>query len=230
GTSRALGKRITISGAPGRVVGVVGDVHDESLDVPPEMFVYKPMLDSVGGGARAMTLVLRSDRDPLALVPAVRETLASVDPDVPISDVRTLEDIVADSLSRTTFTMVLMVLATVIALLLGSVGIYGVMSYVVIQRTAEIAIRLVLGARPATVRSMVIRQGMTVAGYGIAIGLAAAAALGRVMASLLYGLSPWDPVTFVVGPVVFVAVAWLATNLPARTAASTRLVEALRRE
>ena len=217
----ALGKRMQTAGAPARSVGVVGDVHDTGLEIPVEQFVYKPMLDSVGGGVRAMTVVVRTNPDPLSIVPAIRNMIEAIDSDLPISDIRSMEDVVGDSLSRTSFTMSLLVVAALIALFLGSVGIYGVISYVASQRTSEIGVRLALGADTRGVRTMILMQGMRLAGAGVVIGLLAAVAMGRLLTSLLYGVSLLDPLTLVGGSVIFLAVAVLAGIIPARRAART---------
>jgi predicted permease len=223
----ALGKLMQTSGAPARSVGVVGDVHDTGLEIPAEQFVYKPMLDSVGGGVRAMTVVVRTDADPLSIVPEVRGVIEAIDSDLPISDIRSMDDVVGDSLSRTSFTMSLLVLAAIIALFLGSVGIYGVISYVTSQRTAEIGVRMALGADAGGVRTMVLMQGMRLAGAGVLIGLLVAVAMGRLLESLLYGISPLDPLTLVGGSITFLAVALLAGFIPAQRAARTQPAEAL---
>ncbi len=211
----ALGKRMQVGAVPARSVGVVGDVHDTGLEIPAEQFVYFPMLDSVGGGVRAMTVVVRSDADPLSIVPAVRSAIEAIDSDLPISDFRSMEDVVGDSMSRTSFTMALLVLAAIIALFLGSVGIYGVISYVAVQRTDEIGVRLALGAEARQVRWMILMQGMRLAAVGVVVGLLAAVAMGRLMTSLLYGVSPFDVTTFVIGAVIFLVVAALAGIIPA---------------
>jgi len=217
----ALGKRMQIGGVPATSVGVAGDVHDMGLEIEPEQFIYKPMLDSVGGGVRAMTVVVRSDGDPLSLIPAIRSAIEAMDSDLPISDFRSMDDVVGDSLSRTSFTMSILVLAAMIALFLGSVGIYAVMSYVASQRTTEIGVRLALGADARGVRRMILMQGMRLAVAGVVIGLLAAAAMGRLLTSLLYGVGPLDPLTLVGGSVIFLAVAALAGAIPARRAART---------
>ena len=211
----ALGKRLQIDGAAARSVGVVGDVHAAALEAPSEQYLYKPILDSVGGGVRPMWMVVRSDVELVSLVPAIRSAIGSIDPDLPIGDVRTMKDVVADSLSRTSFTMSLLVLAAVIVLFLGSVGIYGVISYIVSQRTSEIGVRLALGADAKRVRRMILMQGMRLAGTGVLVGLVAAVGLGRLLASLLYGVSSFDPVTFVGGSLIFLAVAAVAAIIPA---------------
>jgi predicted lysophospholipase L1 biosynthesis ABC-type transport system permease subunit len=224
----ALGKRITTAGAPARVVGVVGDVHDTGLEIPAEQFVYKPMLDSVGGGVRPMMMTVRTDGDPEALVPEIRAAVEGLDPELPITELQSMEDILGDSLSRTSFTMSLLLLAAVVALFLGSVGIYGVLSYVASQRTAEMGVRLALGADAATVRKIILSQGMMLAVIGVAVGLAGAFALGGVMSSLVYGVSPADPVTLVGVSVLFLAVAAGASLVPAARAARTPPAVALR--
>ena len=211
----ALGKRINTTGAAARSVGVVGDVHAAGLEVPGEQYIYRPMLDSVGGGVRRMWMVVRSDADPLSLVPAIRSMIESIDADLPIGDLRSMEEVVGDSLSRTSFTMSLLVLAAIIALFLGSVGIYGVMSYIVSQRTSEIGVRMALGADSKKVRRMILIHGMKLAAVGVVIGLLAAAAMGRLLTSLLYGVSPFDTLTFLGGSLIFLAVAALAAVIPA---------------
>ncbi len=217
----ALGKRIQTAGAAARSVGVVGDVPSMGLDVPAEASIYKPMLDSVGGAVVAMSMVVRSDAEPLSLMPAIREVIESIDSDLPISDVQSMEDIVSDSISRTSFTMTLLVLAAIIALFLGSVGIYGVISYIVSQRTSEIGVRLALGADSGQVRWMILTQGMRLAVAGVVLGLIMTAAMGRLLTSLLYGVSPFDVTSFVVGSLIFLGVAALAGVIPARRAART---------
>ena len=211
----ALTKRITTAGAPARSVGVVGDVHAAGLEVPGEQYIYKPMLDSIGGGVGPMWMVVRSDVELGALVPMIRSTIESIDADLPIGNLRPMEELVGDSLSRTSFTMSLLVLAALIALFLGSVGIYGVISYIVNQRTPEIGLRLALGADAKHVRRMILMQAMRLAGTGVLVGLVAVAGLGRLLASLLYGVSPFDPLTLVGGSVIFLAVAALAAIIPA---------------
>ncbi len=224
----AIGKRITTQGAPARVVGVVGDVHDTGLEVEAEQFAYKPMLDSVGGGVRPMMMVVRADGDPSTLAPAIRDVVTALDPDLPLTEVRTMDDILGDSLSRTSFTMSLLLLASLVALFLGSVGIYGVLSYVAAQRSAEMGVRLALGADAANVRKIILSQGMALAGLGVVLGLAGAAGLGRVLGTLLYGVSPLDPATLASVSLLFLVVAAAASLVPAARAARTPPAVALR--
>jgi putative ABC transport system permease protein len=224
----ALDKRMTTAGAPARSVGVVGDVHDTGLSIPAEQFIYKPMLDSVQGGVRAMTLAVRTEGDPASLAPAIRGVVDAIDPDLPITLLRPMDDVVADSLSRTTFTMTLLVLSALVALFLGSVGIYGVLSYVATQRTSEMGLRLALGADAGVVRGIILRQGMLLAGTGVVIGLLGAAALGGVLDTLLYDVQAADPVVLIGGSLAFLVVALGASLIPAQRAARTAPAVALR--
>jgi putative ABC transport system permease protein len=224
----ALGKRIRVTGIPATVVGVVGDVHHESLEAEPGQFMYLPMLDSAGGGVPVLTMAVRTRGNPLAIENPLRQTLTEKDPDLPISEVRTLDAVVSESLSRTTFTMTLLIIGAVVALFLGCIGIYGVISYIVVQRTTEIGVRMALGADPPGVRRLVLSQGMTVTAIGLGVGLVATIGLGNVLSSLLYGVSRFDIITLLGGLFVFAAVATLATAIPAIRASRIPPSEALR--
>ena len=186
----ALGKRMVPAGTPGRVVGIVGDVHHTALEVAAEQFVYLPMLDSVGGGVRAMTVAVRSDGDPLGVIPALQRVIAEMDADLPVSEMRSMDAVIGASVSRTSFTMALLLVGAGIALFLGSVGIYGVISFTVSQRTGEIGVRQALGADGPAIRRLVLAQGMRLAVTGILLGLGGALAMGQIMSSLLFGVSP----------------------------------------
>jgi putative ABC transport system permease protein len=225
-----MGRRLTASGAPASIVGVVGDVHQVALDQDMESTIYLPMVDSAGGGVRPMSIAVRTSVPSQSLIPAVRAQIREADPDLPITDVRTMDAIVSRSMNRTSFATLLLVLAAAVGLFLGAVGIYGVISYTVTQRTVELGIRQALGADGGRIRGMVLRQGVGLAAIGMVIGLVGAVALGKVMTSLLYGVSEFDPITFVGGCVVFLAVAVLACLLPAQRAANIGPSEALRAE
>ena len=224
----AIGKRITTAGAPARVVGVVADVHDTGLETPAEQFAYKPMLDSIGGGVRPMMMVVRTDLDPNQLIPDIRAAVNELDPALPIIEMKSLDDIVSDSLSRTSFTMTLLMLASLIALFLGAVGVYGVLSYVAAQRTPEMGVRLALGADGPAVGKIILSQGLVLAGVGVAVGLGGAVALSGVLSSLLFAVSPLDPITLVTVSGIFLGVAGLASAVPAARAARTQPAIALR--
>jgi len=202
-------------------------VQAMGLDLPTDPVIYKPMMDSVGGGVAQMSMVVRTDGNPLALAAPIRSLIESVDPDLPISEMRTMDDLVSDSMSRTSFTMTLLLVAAVIALLLGSVGVYGVIAYVSSQRTAEIGVRMALGSDAATVRQMILMQGLRIAAAGVIVGLAGAVAMSGLFTSLLYGVSPLDPLTLVLGAVLFIVVAALAALIPAHRAAQTAPAVAL---
>jgi putative ABC transport system permease protein len=234
GETSVLGRSIEGQGdGPGvwEVVGVARDVHFESLDQPSELFAYFPLVSGEAGEPspiRALSIVLHVGDDPLAYVSAAREALREVDPRLPMVEPRTVESLVRDASASTSFTMVLLGIAAGIALLLGAVGIYGVISYVVSQRTQEIGVRMALGAPAGSVVRGVVSQGMTLAGAGVAIGFLGAWAGSRLLGSLLYGVSAHDPLTYAATSAALIGVALLASWLPARRASRIDPVEALR--
>jgi predicted permease len=176
----------------------------------------------------AMTFVMKTSVPPSGLTAAARAAVARVDPKLALAQIRTLQDLLDRSSSQMAFTMALIAIAAGVALTLGVIGIYGVMSYIVSQRTSEIGVRLALGAEPRSVAAMILRQGSVVALVGVAIGLVAAFAGSRLIASLLYGISPRDPAVFAGTTLVLLIVAALACWLPARRAARLSPLEALR--
>jgi putative ABC transport system permease protein len=226
--NRAVGERIQIGGTTLEIAGVVGDVRfDLREDVRPT--AYLP-LHTPAVALDVMHVVIRTTASRASLAPALRAAVGRVDPSVPLTTARTLEDVVASSLARMSFTMTLLGIAASLALVLGVVGLYGVIRYIVSQRTSEIGVRLALGAQPRDVRTMVLRQGVAVALVGVIVGLVAAAMSTRIMASLLFGVSARDPVTFGAVALVLTAVSALATYVPARRAAGIDPLEALREE
>jgi predicted permease len=218
------------------VVGVVADTRFDGLSedvVPMIYYVNGPLLvEDRGWFDRTLTVVVRTAGDvhPLALAEPVRETIWALDPNLPVANVRTAQTIVDDSMARTSFTMVLLLIAAAVALTLGAVGLYGVISYIVSLRTQEIGIRMALGADAGDVARRVVRQGLAVAGIGAALGVVAAFAATRLMASLLFGVSPTDPLTFAGVSGALMATAALASWLPARRAAGVDPLVALRHE
>ena len=178
-----------------------------------------------------MSFVVRTSRSPAtSLLPEVRAAVGAVNPNLPLANVRTLDAILAQSMARTSFTLVLLAIAAAVALALGVVGIYGVLSYIVSQRTREIGVRMALGADRGDVRRMVLRQGVILAGIGVVIGLVAAAGLTRLMSSLLYGVEATDPVTFGAVAAMLTAIAFVGSYFPAWRASRTDPLVALRFE
>lgn len=215
------------------VVGIAGDVRFDDVEDDPLPLIYMPVLMGRGEAlrpARSMDVVVKVAGEPLDAIERVREALRSVDPRLPMVNPRTVETIVEESMASTSFTVLLLGIAAGVALLLGTVGIYGVIAYIVSRRTQEIGVRMALGAPAATVLTDVVRQGMRLTGLGVAIGLLASWGLSRALASLLYGVSATDPLTFAGTAGLVAVVSLLATWLPARRAARIDPVKALRSE
>ncbi len=198
------------------VVGVVGRVKQDSLDSEPRIAFYLPQTQFP---ARAMTVALRSSVDPAGVLSAVKGELRALDPDLPMYYVRSMGQRVDESLAQRQFSMLLLGVFAGVALALATIGIYGVMAYLVSQGTREIGIRMALGATQRDVLGLIVRQGMTLAISGLAIGLAGAFALTRLIRSLLFGVQPTDPVTFVGISVLLAFIALLASYIPAQRAA-----------
>ena len=233
----AVGERVGLAGFGGEpawrtVVGVVGDVNLFSLEGDadrewPEVF-YMPHRATMGRNIREMTFVVLGAVPPLDLVEGVREVVRSVDPTLAVAHVQTMEAVVADSGAEMAFTMILLAIAALVALLMASMGIYGVLAYLVGRRTGEIGVRMALGARASDVSRMVVRQGCKVVLIGLAIGLVGALVLTRLMEAILFNVSPTDPGTYAGVTAFLLAIGLLATYLPARRAAGVDPVEALR--
>ncbi|HEV2830278.1 MAG TPA: FtsX-like permease family protein, partial [Pyrinomonadaceae bacterium] len=175
-------------------------------------------------------LVVKTDVDPIGLAATVRRTVWEIDKDQPVSNIKTMDEIAAESVSRQRFSMLLLTIFAAVALVLAAVGIYGVMSYSVTQRRSEIGIRMALGAQKSDVLKLTVGQGLKLVLLGVAFGLAGAFALTRLMASLLFGVGATDPGTFVTISVVLVSVALLANYIPARRATKVDPLAALRYE
>ena len=224
-----VGKHVTIhmkrQDVPSEVVGVVGDVKHAGLDVDVHPTAYWPYPEL---SFSFMTLVIRTEGNPLELAPAVRQVVASLDKDQPVADVRSMDELLSASLARTRFATVLMAAFAAMALLLAVLGIYGVVTYNVEERTREIGIRVALGASPGGIRRMLLKQGMTLALLGTLIGMVASLALARTMASLLFGTTAHDPATFVSVALVLSGTALGACYLAAGRATAMDPVEALR--
>jgi predicted permease len=225
----AIGKRI--GGGPNRpwstIVGVVGRVKQYGLEIDGRMVVYRAHCQATSGG---MYLVARTSTDPGTLAASMVREIHAVDSDVPVYDVRTMQDRVDSSLARQRSSMAMLAAFAGFALILAAVGIYGVMSYLVMQGTHDIGVRIALGAQRGSILGMVVKQGMSLAGMGIVAGLIGAAALTRVMASLLFGVSTTDAVTFSSVAVFLAAVALAASYVPALRATRVDPIVALRDE
>lgn len=209
----------------GQIVGVVGDVKEGALDKAAEPTVYYPHAKLIYSG---MTVVLRSQRDAGALIKEARRIVKSLDPMQPIAEVRTMEQVLGETLARQRFSALLLVGFSVISLLLAAVGVYGVLAYSVTERTREIGLRLALGAAPATITRQVVSAGARFVLAGTAAGVAGAMALAGLLRGLLFGLPPRDPATFAAVPLVLLCVALLAAYLPARRAGRLDPMSALR--
>jgi putative ABC transport system permease protein len=227
-----IGKRF-LQGHPGdggkwvTIVGIVADTKLYGLDNPARLEVYYPYRQHSDND---MNLVVRSAVDPASLTSAIRTAVASIDKDQPVFAVHTMQQLVDDSISTRRLTLVLLGIFSALALILAAIGIYGVMAYSVALRTQEIGIRMALGAQQKDVLRLILGQGARIAFFGVAIGLAAAAALARLLSSLLFSVSSSDPLTFAVGSILLVAVALLACYIPARRALRVDPIIALRYE
>jgi putative ABC transport system permease protein len=225
-----IGKGINVTNGPERfreIVGIVGDVKQYGLDQPTTAQTYEPYLQTP---FQNMTLVVRTDGNPAGLTAGVRSQVLSIDKDQPVSRIRTLEQVISESVAKQRFAMLLLGIFAMVALVLAGVGLYGVMSYAVTQRTHEIGIRMALGAQQRDVLKLVVGHGMILALVGVAIGLIASLALTRVMTTLLFGVSATDPLTFLAIPALLAGVALLASFMPARRAMKVDPMVALRYE
>lgn len=234
----AIGRRVreTPKSAWREIVGVVGNERDNGVSQPAPAVVYWPMwVDTFWGQKdqvqRTMAYAIRSPRArSLGFSKEIREAVWSVNPSLPLANVQSLQQIYEHSLARTSFTLTMLGIAAGMALLLGIVGIYGVISYSVSQRTREIGIRMALGARQEDVRRMFVQHGLLLTSIGIAVGLGAAVALTRMMSALLFDVSPVDPLTYAAVSIGLVAAALIASYLPARRATIVDPVQALKFE
>jgi predicted permease len=236
----ALGKRVAMGMGDGEeplwytIVGVVGNVRDDGLAQDAVDMAYFPVVvmdeGEVEWASATMSIAIRTKGPPMLLAGPVRQAIWRLDPRLPVANLRTTADIISGSTARTSFTMLLLGIAAAVALLLGTVGIYGVISYVVSQRTQEIGVRMALGAKRSEVSGMVVRQGVMVSAAGVAIGLLGAFGLTRLMEGLVFGVSTTDPLTFAGVAAVLLCVSVVASYIPARRAAGVDPLEALRYE
>ncbi|KPK59446.1 MAG: hypothetical protein AMS21_09965 [Gemmatimonas sp. SG8_38_2] len=209
------------------VIGVAGDMRERGLDRDPTLAVYIPYY---GSSWSPVNFVVHTVGEPAAMVPALRSVLADLDPNVPLSDVTTLDEIVDDSVAARRFNMILLAIFAGVALLLALAGIYGVQAYSVARRTSEIGVRVALGASGETVLKQIVGQAMRPALIGIGLGLLGAFALSRLLSSLLFGIAPSDPTTYLAVAALLAATALISCYLPARRALLVDPVTALREE
>ena len=221
-----IGSSLTLGGADTfTVVGIVGDVRRRSLDIAPEPTIYLP--------ARQLSLpflsvLVRTTASPDAIVNDVRAAVRSVDPELPVGEARTLAEIVSTSVAEPRFRTTMVTIFSAAALLLAAVGLYGLISYSVAQRSREMGIRLALGAQPGQVLRLAMREGVALAAIGVVIGVLAAFPLMRLLGSLLFGIGAADPGTYLAVAAMLIGVAVLACYVPARRAASVDPMVTLR--
>jgi predicted lysophospholipase L1 biosynthesis ABC-type transport system permease subunit len=238
GPADALGKHIRVGNTDDwrEVIGVAANTYDDGVNKPPSNAVYWPFLMQNYEGQkeavqRGMTFVIRSPRaGSAAFMREVQRIVWSVDGDFPLADPTTVADLYTKSMARTSFTLVMLCVAGGMALLLGIVGIYGVISYAVSQRTREIGIRMALGAQRDALTGMFVRQGLMLTGIGVACGVVAAFGVMRLMSSLLFDVSTKDPWTYAAAIAGVILISWIACYLPSRRAAAVNPVNALRAE
>lgn len=221
----ALGKRIRINGDPqwSAVVGVVENVYDDGLDQQPPGVVYFP------GSRRGLTFAIRSSRAGTeSLLKEITAKVHAIDPSLPLAQVRTLSDLSRLTMARRSFALVLLGIAAAMAITLSIIGVYGVLAYAVAQRRKEVGIRLAVGAEPRSIKALFLRQGLILMCIGLALGFISARGLSPWMAGLLFGVKPFDPLTYGIAGVVILAAALAASYVPARRAAFLNPIEALR--
>jgi putative ABC transport system permease protein len=226
-----IGKQILIQSFGGNiytVIGVAGDVRSAGLDADLRPMVYASTTSF--SGWNPMSVVWRSSVDPASHVSAIRDMMRRIDPSVPIYDIRSLDSLLSDSFGARRFNMYLLACFAAIALSLAAIGLFGVMAYLVSQRTREIGVRLALGAERGDIFKLILGRGLALAGIGAVIGVAGAWWLTQAMKSLLFAVSATDPATFVAVPVLLVLVAVIACYIPARRAMRVDPVGALRAE
>jgi putative ABC transport system permease protein len=233
-----LGQRFLLGGgaAPGwvTIVGIARDVRHAAFDEPPRAQMYLSHAQfrfwDDGGPVRGLTLAIRTQVEPATMAGAVRRLVRALDPALPVADFRTMEQVVAASVARPRLMMLLLATFAVVALVLGAVGVYGVMAYLVGRRTRELGIRLALGAKPRQVAALVLRRSLSITAAGIASGIVIAVALTRVLSGLLYGITPLDAATFIAVPLILGTVAMFAAWMPTRRATRVDPTVVLRHE
>jgi predicted permease len=232
----AVGKRIGLSNPVDwrEIVGIARDVRDYGPDIEPTPQSYIPLVqnapDYLDATSSGMALVVRTDRDPKSLTPMVREQIRSLDRAQPIQNLKTMEERFGESVAQRRFNMLVLSMFAVLALLLAAVGVYGVISYSVTQRTHEFGVRMALGAQPRDVNKLVLNHVLKLTAVGIVLGLAAAFAVSRMLSSFLYGVATTDPTVLIATSLLMGAMALLASYYPASRATKVDPLIALRTE
>lgn len=219
-----------------QIIGIVGNVRETGLKSADEPVMYIPQsqvtdgLTKLANSVLPLSWIIQTAADPASLSASIQREIRSVDNQLAASKIRTMDQVISESTARQNFNMLLLTIFAGLALLLAAIGIYGLMSYTVEQRTQELGIRMALGAGRGDMLQLVVRQGMILAGAGVVIGLAASFGLNRLLANLLFGVKATDPVTYTAVTIVLVSVALLATYIPARRATKIDPLVALRYE
>jgi putative ABC transport system permease protein len=232
-----IGRRLSIRSTRGAgnppwctVVGVIKDINADGLDQSGAPHIYRPIYQFPGSRALAKSVTVRTSLSAISLEPQIRREIQAVDPNLPVFNVRTMNEVIDGSLASRRFSAELVGVFAVVALLLASVGIYGLLAYMVGQRAHEIGVRLALGAMPSTIGKMIVSRGAGLAGIGVGIGLILSGIMAPLISSLLYGVRPLDPEVFISVPVILMVVVLLASYIPAWRAARVNPIVALRRE
>ena len=226
-----------MDGEPDReIIGIVADSHNSGLGQPADPMMMVPIAQVPDGYAAAYSniqplfWVVRTHGDPHLSIPAITEQLRIASAGFPVAHIRTMDEVMGRSTARQSFNMLLLTIFGSVALLLAAIGIYGLMAYSVTQRTQEMGIRMALGADRATIRKLVVWQGMRLALVGVVAGIAASFGLTRLLSTFLFGVKPWDPAVFVSAPFILTAIALLAVWLPAARASKVEPAQVLRSE
>jgi predicted permease len=218
------------------IIGVVADFHDGGLAKPADDMMIVPITqvsddyNAAYSDIQPLFWLVRTHGDPHPFIPAITEQLRVASDGFPLAHIRTMEEVMGHSTARQSFQTMLLTIFGGVALLLAAIGIYALMAYSVAQRTQEMGIRIALGADRSAIRKLVVRQGMTLTLFGVAVGIVASFGLTRLLSNLLFGVKPWDPAVFVSAPLVLAAVALVAVWLPAARASKVNPIEALRTE
>ena len=232
-----IGRRLSIRSTRGAgnspwctVVGVIKDINADGLDQSGAPHIYRPIYQFRGSRVLSLSVTVRTSLSATSLEPQIRREIQAVDPNLPVFDVRTMNEVIEGSLASRRFSAELVGVFAVVALLLASVGIYGLLAYMVGQRSHEIGVRMALGAMPSTIGKMIVSRGAGLAGIGVGIGLILSGIMAPLISSLLYGVRPLDPEVFIAVPVILMVVVLLASYIPAWRAARVNPIVALRRE